>query len=116
VERVPPGASYRQWVLTVPLPLRLRIALDQLEPLLKIPGFLSPDWLKIDPSFDPLRKNPRFQEFVAGGKSPTLTERLATPPVPAASPRKGPTGNCVGSHFSPLSSSPVTRCRVRPVG
>jgi len=39
-------------------------ALDQLEVLLKIPYFLSPDWLRIDPNFEPLRKNPRFQRLV----------------------------------------------------
>jgi TolB-like protein/Flp pilus assembly protein TadD len=41
-------------------------ALDQLEPLLKIPFYLSPGWLKIDPMFDPLRKNPRFEKLVKG--------------------------------------------------
>jgi tetratricopeptide (TPR) repeat protein len=43
-------------------------ALDQLEPLLKIPYYLSPGRLKIDPNFDPLRKNPRFQKLVGGAK------------------------------------------------
>jgi len=43
-------------------------ALDQLEPLLKVPFYLSPGWLRIDPTFDPVRKNPRFQTLVASGK------------------------------------------------
>jgi tetratricopeptide (TPR) repeat protein len=41
-------------------------ALDQLEPLLKIPYYLSPGWLKIDPNFAPLGGNPRFERLVNG--------------------------------------------------
>jgi serine/threonine-protein kinase len=41
-------------------------ALDQLEPLLKIPYYLSPGWLKIDPNFAALRGNPRFERLVNG--------------------------------------------------
>ena len=41
-------------------------ALDQLEPLLKIPYYLSSGWLKIDPNFAPLRGNPRFVRLVNG--------------------------------------------------
>ena len=41
-------------------------AIDRLERLLKIPYLLSPGWLRIDPTWDSLRGNPRFQKLVAG--------------------------------------------------
>jgi tetratricopeptide (TPR) repeat protein len=41
-------------------------ALDQLEPLLRVPYYLSPGYLRIDPTFDPVRKNPRFRKLVEG--------------------------------------------------
>jgi tetratricopeptide (TPR) repeat protein len=41
-------------------------ALDTLEPLLQNPYYLSPGWLRIDPTFDPIRKHPRFVRLVEG--------------------------------------------------
>jgi hypothetical protein len=42
-------------------------AIDQLERLLAIPYFLSPQWLRIDPTFASLRGHARFQRLTAGG-------------------------------------------------
>ena len=41
-------------------------ALDVLEPLLRIPYYLSPAWLRADPMWDPLRSNPRLKRMVEG--------------------------------------------------
>jgi serine/threonine-protein kinase len=41
-------------------------ALDELEKLLTMKYDVSPGWLRIDPLFNPLRKNPRFQKLAAG--------------------------------------------------
>ncbi len=39
-------------------------ALDLLEPLLKMSYLLSPGWLAIDPTFAPLKGNPRFEKLL----------------------------------------------------
>jgi serine/threonine-protein kinase len=39
-------------------------ALDQLEPLLKVPYFVSPAWLAIDPNFAPLKGHLRFEALL----------------------------------------------------
>jgi tetratricopeptide (TPR) repeat protein len=41
-------------------------ALDRLESLMRIPYYLTPAWLRIDPTFAPLRGHPRFERLAAG--------------------------------------------------
>jgi adenylate cyclase len=41
-------------------------AIDLLEPLIRVPHTLSPGWLRIDPTWDPLRSHPRFKRLVDG--------------------------------------------------
>lgn len=41
-------------------------ALDRIEALLRMPYFLSPGWLRIDPTFDPIREHPRFKKLIEG--------------------------------------------------
>jgi tetratricopeptide (TPR) repeat protein len=39
-------------------------ALDHLEPLLKVPYYLSSGWLSVDPNFAPLKGHPRFEKLL----------------------------------------------------
>jgi hypothetical protein len=40
-------------------------AIAEIEHLLSIPGHLTVPWLRIDPTWDPLRGNPRFRKLIS---------------------------------------------------
>ena len=42
-------------------------AVELLKPLVKVPNNLSKAWLRVDPTFDPLRKLPAFQALLQEG-------------------------------------------------
>ena len=43
-------------------------ALDHLESLLSVPYYLSRGWLRVDPTFDPLRDRPRFRRLASAAE------------------------------------------------
>jgi len=62
------GAYYKYQVARVYIQAgQLDRALDLIEPLLHMPGDLTPGWLRIDPIFAPLRGNPRYERLIRAG-------------------------------------------------
>ena len=41
-------------------------ALNSLEQLLRLPGYVTPAWLRINPNYAPLRGDPRFERMMSG--------------------------------------------------
>jgi DNA-binding SARP family transcriptional activator/TolB-like protein/Flp pilus assembly protein TadD len=52
-------------------------ALDRLEPLLRVPFYLSPGWLRLDPAFEPVRAHPRFRRLLGPVTAPAVSPRSA---------------------------------------
>jgi Flp pilus assembly protein TadD len=49
------------------------LALEQIEPLTRVPYFFTPGRLRVDPMFDPLRKHPQFLKLIAPDARPPAT-------------------------------------------
>src|SRR5918994_5626256 len=78
-------------------------ALDLLEPLLEMPYYLTPAWLRVDPNFAMLKGHPRFERLLdtnsPAGKSISLLGRDDA--LAVARPRRSPphapaTAPCAG--------------------
>jgi hypothetical protein len=50
------------------------LALKQLEEVLRVPGPVCYGRLRLDPSWDPLRGDPRFEKIVAEAQKPVTTK------------------------------------------
>src|SRR5690606_27703032 len=93
------------------------LALDQIEPLTRVPYFFSPGRLQIDPMFDPLRKHPRFMKLVAPDVLPPETwrrrpGRRRVAPATRSSDRVATTARWVNRHTPPRACSFSTAPRV----
>ena len=62
-------------------------AIDQLQALLRVPYYLSPAWLRIDPTFAELHGNPRFERLIADSTPPMQHLRRRRLPSPTGSDR-----------------------------
>jgi serine/threonine-protein kinase len=59
------GPSDRHYLIqTLILAGAYEKALDHLEVLITLPYYITPEWLRIDPNFDPIRRHPRFQKLL----------------------------------------------------
>jgi serine/threonine-protein kinase len=61
------GAYYQHQLVRIYLMVgESEQALDRLEPLLRMPYYLSPGWLRLDPDYAGLKGNPRFEKLLTG--------------------------------------------------
>ena len=68
-------------------------AVDQLEPLLRVPHTLSPCWLRIDPTWGALLRNPRFQKADSSRRAHQIEDAQETRwSDPIAALREGAAG------------------------
>jgi serine/threonine protein kinase/tetratricopeptide (TPR) repeat protein len=76
-------------------------AIDVLDTLVSHPGYLSPGWIRIDPTFAPLHSNPRFERLTSAHRADTAGQsslwRGKRVPGPTFAAEEGHSG-----HLRPL--------------